>query len=207
MLTGTKGMLIRKPPAEVFRAFADPSVTTKFWYTRSSGRMEAGANLQWDWDMFGASASVIVKDVEPDRRIVFDWGRDDAMCTVELRFVPWKDATYVNVVETGYRGTAEEAALHAIDSIAGFALVLAAAKAWLEHGLHLTVVADHVVPGLEAVTHASAAIRLEGHRGDAAFAIRFAVLRGAERSSRSMRSRSSASSLACCCTVASSMLV
>jgi uncharacterized protein YndB with AHSA1/START domain len=149
MLTGTKGMLIRKPPAEVFRAFADPSVTTKFWYTRSSGRMETGTKLRWDWEMFGASANVVVKEVEPDRRIVFAWGGDGAMRTVELRFVPWNEHTYVNVVETGYRGTPEEMAAQAIDSIAGFALVLAAAKAWLEHGLQLTVVADHVVPGLK----------------------------------------------------------
>jgi len=149
MLTGTKGMLIRKPPAEVFRAFADPSVTTKFWFTRSSGPMQAGAKLRWDWEMFGASADVVVKDVEPDRRIVFDWGDSTAMRTVELRFVPWNGDTYLNVVETGYRGTPEEMATQAIDSIAGFALVLAAAKALLEHGLRLAVVADHVVPGLQ----------------------------------------------------------
>jgi uncharacterized protein YndB with AHSA1/START domain len=150
MITGTKGMLIRRPPADVFRAFADPSVTTKLWYTKSSGPMVAGAKLRWDWEMFGASANVVVKDVEQDRRIVFDWGGgEDTMRTVELRFVPHGEHTYVNVVETGYRGTAEEQAAQAIDSIAGFALVLAAAKAWLEHGIVLTVVADHVVPGLK----------------------------------------------------------
>ena len=149
MITGTKGMLVRKPPAEVFRAFADPSVTTKFWYTRSSGPMEAGAKLRWDWEMFGASANVVVKEFEPNRRIVFDWGGDGAMRTVALRFVPWKEHTYVNVTETGCRGTPEEMAAQAIDSIAGFALVLAALKALLEHGVRLAVVADHVVPGLE----------------------------------------------------------
>lgn len=99
MLTGTKGMLIRKAPADVFRAWADPSVTTKFWYTKSSGPMVAGAKLRWDWEMFGASANVAVKEVEQDRRIVFDWGGDGAMRTVELRFVPWQGHTYVNVVE------------------------------------------------------------------------------------------------------------
>ncbi len=149
MITGTKGMLIRKPPAEVFRAFTDPTITTKFWFTKSSGPMEPGAELCWDWEMFGASASVVVKQVEPARLVVFDWGAKGSMRTVEWRFVPWKEHTYVNVVETGYHGTVEEMAAQAIDSIAGFALVLAAAKAWLEHGLVLTVVADHVVPGLQ----------------------------------------------------------
>ncbi len=32
-------MLIRKPVAEVFEAFVDPEVTTKFWFAKSSGRL------------------------------------------------------------------------------------------------------------------------------------------------------------------------
>jgi len=34
------GMLIRRPVAEVFEAFIDPDITTQFWFTRSSGRLE-----------------------------------------------------------------------------------------------------------------------------------------------------------------------
>ena len=36
------GMLIRRPAADVFEAFVNPDITTKFWFTRSSGRLEAG---------------------------------------------------------------------------------------------------------------------------------------------------------------------
>jgi uncharacterized protein YndB with AHSA1/START domain len=32
------GMLIRRKPAEVFQAIVDPAVTTRIWYTKSSGR-------------------------------------------------------------------------------------------------------------------------------------------------------------------------
>lgn len=35
-------MLIRKPIAEVFNAFIDPAITTQFWFTKSSGRLEPG---------------------------------------------------------------------------------------------------------------------------------------------------------------------
>jgi uncharacterized protein YndB with AHSA1/START domain len=42
------GMLIRRPPDEVFQAFVDPAITTKFWFTKSSGTMTPGAVLQWD---------------------------------------------------------------------------------------------------------------------------------------------------------------
>ena len=34
------GMLIRKPAAEVFDAIVNPDITTKFWFSRSSGRLE-----------------------------------------------------------------------------------------------------------------------------------------------------------------------
>src|SRR6266511_1088361 len=36
------GMLIRRPVAEVFEAFVNPNITTQFWFTRSSGRLESG---------------------------------------------------------------------------------------------------------------------------------------------------------------------
>ena len=35
-------MLIRRPAAEVFAAFVDPAVTTRIWFTKSSGRLEPG---------------------------------------------------------------------------------------------------------------------------------------------------------------------
>jgi uncharacterized protein YndB with AHSA1/START domain len=42
------GMLIRKPPAAVFEAFADPAITTRFWFTDSTGRLETGRTVRWD---------------------------------------------------------------------------------------------------------------------------------------------------------------
>ena len=33
-------MLIRRPVAEVFEAFVDPAITTQFWFTHSTGRLD-----------------------------------------------------------------------------------------------------------------------------------------------------------------------
>lgn len=63
------GLLIRKPPAEVFEAFADPAVTTQFWFTDSTGRLESGKTVRWDWKMHGVFANVAVKAAEPHARI------------------------------------------------------------------------------------------------------------------------------------------
>ena len=58
-------MLIRKPVAEVFEAFINPAITTKFWFTKSSGKLEAGKQIRWEWEMYNASAEVDVKVNEP----------------------------------------------------------------------------------------------------------------------------------------------
>ncbi|WP_028925142.1 SRPBCC family protein [Pseudonocardia acaciae] len=139
------GMLVRRPQSEVFQAFADPAITTKFWYTKSSGKMVAGADLTWEWEMYGASARIAVKEVEPDSRIVFEW--NDGM-TVELRFEALPDGTYVDVTETGFGGTEDEVARHVGDSTGGFTIALCALKALLEHGVELGAVGDRFPKGL-----------------------------------------------------------
>ena len=52
------GMLVRREPAEVFKAIADPGITSKIWYTKSSGKMTPGAELLWEWEMYGLSSQV-----------------------------------------------------------------------------------------------------------------------------------------------------
>ncbi len=63
-------MLIRRPVAEVFEAFVNPAMTTKFWFTRSSGRLEPGKEVQWEWEMYHVSSQVKVKAMEEQKRIL-----------------------------------------------------------------------------------------------------------------------------------------
>jgi uncharacterized protein YndB with AHSA1/START domain len=135
------GMLIRRPPGEVFQAIVDPEITTRFWFTKSSGNLEPGANVRWEWEMYGASADVSVKEFEQDSRIRFEWGEDAT--TVEFRFTPWENgATYVEVTETGLSGDGDALAARAAGSTGGFTIALCALKALLEHGVVLTAVGD-----------------------------------------------------------------
>ena len=43
--TTKTGMLIRKPAAAVFEAFVNPDITTKFWFTKSSGKLQAASRF------------------------------------------------------------------------------------------------------------------------------------------------------------------
>jgi uncharacterized protein YndB with AHSA1/START domain len=146
------GMLIRRAPHDVFEALADPSITTRFWYTKSSGRMEEGAELTWGWEMYGVSGKVWVQEVEPDRRIRFSWeGYDPAHpTTVEFLFVPYEnDATYVRITETGFSGDGDTQVSRALDSTGGFTFLLSSLKAALEHDITLKVTLDAHPPHLQ----------------------------------------------------------
>ena len=66
-------MLIRKPAAEVFEAFVNPEITTRFWFTKSSGRLEAGKQITWTWEMYDVFTGVQVRAIEPNRRILIEW--------------------------------------------------------------------------------------------------------------------------------------
>ncbi len=134
-------MLIRRPVSEVFNALVDPNVTSRFWFTRSSGRMEQGTQILWEWEMYGASAQVKVKAVQRDSRIVIEWGEPPR--TVEWTFAPREDrSTLVGITEQGFAGNDDEKVAQALDSMGGFTMVLASLKALLEHDVVLNLVGD-----------------------------------------------------------------
>ncbi len=136
-------MLIRRPVSQVFEAFVDPAITCRFWFTRSSGPLEAGAELVWEWEMYGASAPVRVFALEPDQRILIEWG--DPPCPVEWTFSAQSEqTTLVTITAWGFVGDDDQTVAQAIDAMGGFSFVLAGLKAYLEHGISLNLVADHV---------------------------------------------------------------
>jgi len=137
-------MLIRKPVAEVFEAFVDPAITSRFWFSKSSGRLETGKRVRWDWEMYGVSTSVEVKAIEDHKRILIEWNGPEKPNSVEWTFDPkGVDRTFVTVKNWGFHGEADAVLAEALDSMGGFSLVLAALKAFLEHGIDLKLVADH----------------------------------------------------------------
>lgn len=135
--------MIRAQAAKVFEAFVDPAATTKFWFSRSSGPLAAGETVHWDWEMYGAGDDVHVRDLEPDRSIVFDWGGEGTLSRVVMTFTSLDDgSTFVEAVNSGFHGDAESVVAQALDSNGGFTTVLCAAKVWLEHGINARLIED-----------------------------------------------------------------
>jgi uncharacterized protein YndB with AHSA1/START domain len=136
-------MLIRRPVAEVFDAFINPEITTKFWFTKSSGRLEVGQPIKWEWEMYNVSTSVIAKAIKPNNRLLIEWDGYSGRTLVEWTFTSYtNDTTFVTITESGWTGDADQLLRYVADSTQGFTLTLAGLKAFLEHGIQLQLVAD-----------------------------------------------------------------
>jgi uncharacterized protein YndB with AHSA1/START domain len=142
-------MLVRRPPAEVFEAFVNPEITRKFWFTKSTGRLEPGKHLTWTWEMYDISIDVEVRKIEPNKRIVIEWGNYGEMTTVEWVFEPYEnDNTYVTITNSSFKGDGDKVVNDALDSKGGFTWVLAGLKALLEHDVELNAIVDAFPKGL-----------------------------------------------------------
>ncbi|NRG44027.1 SRPBCC domain-containing protein [Bacillus sp. CRN 9] len=133
-------MLIRRPVEEVFEAFVNPEMTTKFWFTKSSGRLEAGKHVTWDWEMYGVSDHVYVEDLQLNKRILIK--SSDSTKTEWVFDSRTNKETFVTIVNSGFKGNEDDIVNRAVDSMGGYTMVLCALKALLEHNVILNAVFD-----------------------------------------------------------------
>lgn len=133
-------MLIRKPVEEVFEAFINPEITTKFWFTKSSDRLEIGKRILWEWEMYGVSDEIYVIDIEKNKRILVE---SSDGTKIEWHFTPRSNhETFVSIENYGFSGNTEEVLNQCIDSMGGYTIVLCGLKAFLEHKIILNLVMD-----------------------------------------------------------------
>ncbi len=134
-------MLIRKPVATVFQAIIDPAITTNFWFTKSSGQLEVGKTITWEWEMYGFSTKVFVKDIIPNRKISTEWG--DPVTAVDYEFTALTDnTTYVVIRNYGFHETGDDLIQAVQENTGGFTTVLDGMKAYLEHNIKLNLIGD-----------------------------------------------------------------
>ena len=141
-------MLIRKPVQEVFEAFVNPAITTQFWFTKSSGRLDENKQVEWTWEMYNYTAPVKVLSIETNKKIVIEWGSAEEATIVEWVFKSLDKGTFVSIVNSGFQGDTDKLIAQVRDSTEGFTLVLAGLKALLEHNIRLNLVGDRFPEGL-----------------------------------------------------------
>jgi uncharacterized protein YndB with AHSA1/START domain len=136
---------IARPVHEVFEAVADPQQLSNYFTTGGAeGRIETGATVTWDFHDFPGAFPVEVVEVVPDEKIVLKWDASEGdglagyKTEVTMTFAPLDGGarTLVEISEEGWREN-EAALKSSYGNCMGWSQMLAALKAWLEHGLNL----------------------------------------------------------------------
>lgn len=133
---------VGRPPADVYEAVADPEQLSRYFTTGGArGRLEAGADVTWDFADFPGRFPVTVVEADPPRRLVIRGEAREgihAETTTTFEFEPVDDGarTLVTITESAWRATAE-GAKSAFGNCEGWTGMLAALKAWVEHGINL----------------------------------------------------------------------
>ena len=133
-------MLIRKPVEDVFEAFINPEVTTNFWFTKSTGKLEEGKTITWEWEMYNVKHVVNALRIIPNQLIKTQWGEPSV--NVDYEFKKMENGTLVVIKSYGFRQTGEELLKQINDNTGGFTTVLDGCKAYLEHGINLRLIED-----------------------------------------------------------------
>ncbi len=144
-VTITTQMMIGQPVSKVFEAFIDPEITSKFWFSASTGKLEQGHTVSWTWEKYQVSTKVTVTNIIANELIQIQWGEPST--TVDFKFKALNESqTYLTIHNYNIPLEGEELIAFIIDSTGGFTTVLDGLKAYLEHGLQLHLVQNKFPP-------------------------------------------------------------
>ena len=68
---------IQKPVSEVFEAIVNPELMSNYFISKSTGRMEEGSELSWNFPEFEIDFSIRVGKIEKDKYIAYYWLNED----------------------------------------------------------------------------------------------------------------------------------
>ncbi len=131
---------ILKPVHEVFEAIVDPSKMSNYFISKSSGRMEEGKNLIWNFPEFEMDFPVRIGKIEMDKYISYYWKdmEDSRELLVEMTLTAKGDNNTTVVTITEKSRENDEAGIKWLKgNTEGWANFLACLKAYLEYGINL----------------------------------------------------------------------
>lgn len=128
------------PPEQAFEAVADPEQLSKYFVMAGAkGRMERGASVTWEFADFPGPFDVQVVEAESPRLISFDWphvsGKGNNRVTFSFEEIE-SGRCKVSVTETGWSADVE-GLQQAYGNCMGWSQMLAAMKAWVDHGIQI----------------------------------------------------------------------
>ncbi len=133
-------MLIRRPAEDVFNAFVRPDVITQFWLESTTGPLQMGAQVDWQFMVAGAMERVSVIAFEDPRHLAFVWS--EGALNVDITLVETHEkSTIVSVQVRGFE-EGEQSLAQVVNATEGFSIVLCDLKTLLESGKSAHLVRD-----------------------------------------------------------------
>ena len=133
------GLKMTKPEHEIFEGIVDPDKMSKYFISKSTGRMEEGATLTWQFPEFDMEFPVRVDKIKKNKYISYYWNdmEDGTETHVEITLKPMDDnTTFVSITEKD-RDNDEKGIRWLKGNTEGWANFLACLKAYLEYGINL----------------------------------------------------------------------
>jgi uncharacterized protein YndB with AHSA1/START domain len=137
MLGIKTALQILKPVNDVFEAIVDPDKMSKYFISKSSGRMEDGKQLMWKFPEFDMEFPIRVGKIERDKYISYSWDVDGIELLVEMTLKPHGNNSTVITVTENSRNIDEAGIKWLMGNTEGWANFLACLKAYLEYGINL----------------------------------------------------------------------
>jgi len=136
-LTAKASIQIQKPIQAVFEAIVDPNQMNHYFIQSSTGRLEMGKTVEWNFPEFPDKFPVTGKTISPHTYISFDWSGGVANQLVEMTLSSHEDgSTVVKIIEHEMNHD-EEGISIMMRQTEGWANFLACLKAYLEYGINL----------------------------------------------------------------------
>ncbi len=128
---------ILKPVPEVFEAIVDPDKLSKYFISKSSGRMVEGMKIMWQFPEFKEEFPIRAGKITRNEYISFYWEIDGIELLVEMSLASLgSSSTVVTITEKSRKN--DEAGIKWLQgNTQGWANFLACLKAYLEYGINL----------------------------------------------------------------------
>jgi uncharacterized protein YndB with AHSA1/START domain len=132
------GLVMLKPPHEVFEAIVDSRKMSVYFISESTGRMEEGKKLIWKFPEMDMEVPVRVSKIVKDKYISYYWNDEDGKeLLVEITLTPKENGSTFVVVTEKSRNNDEAGIKWLKGNTEGWANFLACLKAYLEYSINL----------------------------------------------------------------------
>ncbi|MBE8722534.1 SRPBCC domain-containing protein [Sphingobacterium pedocola] len=136
-LVAKAAIQIQKPIAEVFEAIIDPEKMSRYFISKSTGRLDTSNTVEWSFPEFEGAFPVEAREIQPFSYISFDWSGGAEDMLVEVFLEPQENNSTVVRVKEKQMKADENGIQQAIGQSEGWANFLACLKAYLEYGINL----------------------------------------------------------------------